>query len=275
VVLKPNAQWWNQGRTNLAAMKGFIDLVLGIPGFSGEVIIGENHHFMDESLPDDQKDNVRGWVHLSEINGDVDGVNRSLNTLVPLYQDLGIKNVTKSHWRDGGAKAGVWGNGQNGGIIKSPGEGDGYIWSDIDYVFESLWGLKKWKVKMTYPVFTSAYSGITIDFKNGAFERDGKGGGRYVQDRPVKFVNFAGLNDHGANTGITSATKKLHGHHRPFMWLVGAPTGRVRQRPRVRFRLLPLCQRRPAGLFHENHKKSRPGHHYRRVGRLGKPDRYF
>ena len=42
VVLKPNAQWWNQGMTNTDAMKGFIDLVLGIPGFKGEIIIAEN-----------------------------------------------------------------------------------------------------------------------------------------------------------------------------------------------------------------------------------------
>ena len=33
VVLKPNAQWWNQGMTNTDAMKGFIDMVLAIPDF--------------------------------------------------------------------------------------------------------------------------------------------------------------------------------------------------------------------------------------------------
>src|SRR3972149_639979 len=86
VVLKPNAQWWNQGRTNLAAMKGFIDLVLGIHGFKGEVIIAENHHFMDESLPEGDKDNIRGWTHYSDINGDIDGVNHNLNTMIELFQ---------------------------------------------------------------------------------------------------------------------------------------------------------------------------------------------
>jgi hypothetical protein len=211
VILKPNAQWWNQGRTNLAAMKGFIDLVLGIPGFSGEIIIGENHHFMDESLPDDQKDDVRGWVHLGEINGDIDGVNHSLNTLVAMYHSRGAMNVTKSHWRDGGAKADVWGNGRNGGIVASPADGDGYVWTDDDYVFEGLWGFKKWKVRMTYPVFTSAYSGITIDFKNGAFQRDGKSGGGYLPDRPLKFINFSVLNDHGGDTGVTGAVKNYMG----------------------------------------------------------------
>lgn len=211
VLLKPNAQWWNQGRTNLAAMKGFIDLVLGIRDFRGEIIIAENHHFMDESLSEGEKDNVRGWVHLSEINGDIDGVNHNLNTLIELYHKEGYKNVTKYHWRDGGPKRDVWGNGQNGGIVKSPFDGDGYVWSDDDYTFTGFRGLKKWKVKMSYPVFTSAYSGITIDFKRGAFMRDGKGSGQYLVDRPVKFINFPVLNSHGEDTGITSAIKNYMG----------------------------------------------------------------
>ncbi len=207
VILKPNAQWWNQGRTNLAAIKGFIDLVLGIPGFEGEIIIAENHHFMDESLPEGEKDNIRGWTHFSEINGDIDGVNHNLNTLIELFNKSGYRNVTKYHWRDGGPKADVWGNGQNGGIVASAAEGDGYVWTDMDYVFSGLMGLKKWKVKMTYPVFTSKYSGITIDLMNGAFERDGNGGGRYLTDRSVRLINFAVLNTHGDDTGITSSIK--------------------------------------------------------------------
>jgi hypothetical protein len=211
VVLKPGAQWWNQGRTNLAAMKGFIDLVLGIPGFKGEVIVAENQHFMDDSLPEGEKDNVRGWTEIAEINGDIDGVNHSLSSLVSLYQEQGVKNVTKYQWRDGGPKAPVWGNGQNGGIVSSPAEGDGYVWAEDDYVFKGLWGFKKWKTKMTYPIFTSAYSGITIDFKNGAYQRDGKGGGQYLKEKPFKFVNFSVLNDHGSDTGITGAIKNYMG----------------------------------------------------------------
>lgn len=212
VILKPNCQWWNQGRTNLAAMKGFIDLVLNIPGFNGEIIIAENHHFMDEALPEMEKDNTRGWTHLSEINGDIDGVNHNLNTLIEIYHKQGYKNVTKYHWRDGGPKPDkIWGNARNGGIVKGPLEWDGYVWSDIDYVFSPLFGLKKWKVKMTYPVFTSTFSGITIDFKNGAFMRDGNGGGQYLPDRPVKFINFAVLNSHGEDTGITSSLKNYMG----------------------------------------------------------------
>jgi len=186
VILKPNAQWWNQGRTNLAAMKGFIDLVLNIPGFKGE-------------------------IHFSEINGSIDGVKHNLNTLIKLYHKQGYKNVTKYHWRDGGPKQNLWGNAQNGGIVKSPADGDGYVWTGIDYTFTGFLGLKRWKVKMTYPIFTSKYSGITIDFKNGAFKRYGKRTGNYLSDRPVRFINFAVLNTHGADTGITSCIKNYMG----------------------------------------------------------------
>ena len=211
VILKPNAQWWNQGRTNLAAMKGFIDMVLDIPEFLGEVIIAENHHYMDEALPEAEKDNIRGWTHISDINGSIDGVNHNLNSLVELYRSQGHGNVTKCHWRDGGPMGVLWGNAQNGGIVDSPFSVDGYVWSEIDYTFTGFWGLKEWKVKMTYPVFTSTHSGITIDFKNGALQRDGKGGGRYLANKPIKFVNFSVLNTHGEDTGITSSVKNYMG----------------------------------------------------------------
>ena len=213
VVLKPNGQWWNQGRTNLAAMKGFIDLVLGMPGFSGEVIVGENQHWMDDSLPEKEKHNIRGWTEFGEINNDINGVKHNLNTLVEFFQNKGYANVTKSHWRDGGPKSDKWPwcNAQNGGVVDGPVDGDGYVWSDIDYTLEGLWGFKKWKVKMTYPIFTSAFSGLTIDFKDGVFQRDGKGGGRYIQDKKIKFINFCVLNDHGEDTGITSSIKNYMG----------------------------------------------------------------
>ena len=211
VVLKPNAQWWNQGRTNLAAMKGFIDLILEMPSFNGEVIIAENNHFMDDNQVGQEKDNVRGWSHFSEINGEIDGENHNINTLIEMYQSRGVKNVTKYHWRDGGPKHDIWGNGQNGGIVESAAEGDGYVWTDIDYTFSGFLGLKKWKVKMTYPVFTSRFSGLTVDLRHGAFERDGVGNGRYLKNRTVKLINFAALNSHGKDTGITSAIKNHMG----------------------------------------------------------------
>lgn len=45
VVIKPNAQWWNQGAPNLAALKAFVELVMARPGgFNGEVVLAENCH---------------------------------------------------------------------------------------------------------------------------------------------------------------------------------------------------------------------------------------
>lgn len=45
VVIKPNVQWWNQGAPNLAALKGFVDLIMARPGgFHGEVVLAENCH---------------------------------------------------------------------------------------------------------------------------------------------------------------------------------------------------------------------------------------
>jgi len=211
VVLKPNMQWWNQGRTNLAAMKGFIDLVLSIPGFAGEIIIAENNHFMDNELPDSEKDNVRGWTHMSEINGDIDGTNHSVNTLIDMYHRQGNNNVTKYHWRDAGKKLDIWGNGQGGRRVNGPSECDGYVWTDEEFLFTGFLALKTWKVKMTYPIFTSAFSGITIDFLNGPYMRDGNGGGQYLKNRKLKFINFAVLNDHGKDTGISSSLKNYMG----------------------------------------------------------------
>jgi hypothetical protein len=166
---------------------------------------------MNEELPESEKDNVRGWIRFGEINGEIDGVNHNLNTLLGLYRKAGFKNVTKSHWRDGGPKQDIWGNGQKGGVVKSPLEGDGYVWSEEDYVFRGFLGFKEWKVKMSYPVFTSECSGITVDLRRGAFQRDGNGGGHSLRNKPVKLINFAALNDHGPDTGITGAVKNYMG----------------------------------------------------------------
>jgi len=102
------------------------------------------------------------------------------------------------------------GTGQNGGIVRSPYDGDGYVWTDIDFTLSGFLGLKKWKVKTIYPIFTSAYSGINIDFKKGAFKRNGRDV-IYLPSKPIKFINFAVLNTHGNDTGITSSIKNYMG----------------------------------------------------------------
>jgi len=86
VVIKTNAQWWNQGSPNLAAMKKFIELILNIPGFTGEVIICDNNHRADPFTKG-------AWGETFEINSDVPGVN-NLVALVNLFHTLGHANVT-------------------------------------------------------------------------------------------------------------------------------------------------------------------------------------
>ncbi len=188
VVLKPNGQWWNQGTTNTSSMKAFIELILNIEGFTGEVIIAENHHFPEA--------NSRGWT-TEERNGEY-----NLNELVQFFQNQGIKNVTKYHWYDGGPSTpGMWGGAEDAGVVTGPGGEDGYFWWK-DSVFTAPNGRK---AMMNYPIFTSEYSGITIDFKNGPWKN-----GEYL-DTKLKFINFSALNSHGSDTGITASIKNYLG----------------------------------------------------------------
>jgi len=189
VVLKPNAQWWNQGMTNTDAMKGFIDLVLAIPGFSGEIILAENHQF--------QNDNSRGWS-TQEPNGRF-----NLNELVAYYQNSGHANVTKYHWHAAGTyEETIEGDAQGSGPLRHADQGDGYVWMK-DCFYQAPSGRR---CLMTYPVFTSAYSGIRIDLKNGAWLN-----GTFLQDRNVRLINFSALNHHGRYCGVTASVKNLMG----------------------------------------------------------------
>lgn len=57
---------------------------------------------------------------------------------------------------------------------------------------------------MTYPVFKTD-KGTAIDFKNGVWEK-----GAYTS-RPLRFINFAALNNHSISCGATSAVKNYLG----------------------------------------------------------------
>ena len=75
VLIKPNVQWWNQGASNLASLKAFVDLVMQRPGgFKGEVVLGENCHRGSE--PWASLDS--GWAHRFGWNSDLNGV-KTLN----------------------------------------------------------------------------------------------------------------------------------------------------------------------------------------------------
>ncbi|HPG41404.1 MAG TPA: T9SS type A sorting domain-containing protein [bacterium] len=189
VVIKTNAQWWNQGSPNLAAMKKFIELILTSPGFSGEVIICDNNHRADPL-------SKGAWGTTFEINSDVANVH-NLVDLIDLLQSQGHANVTSYCWNDvknyGGTR------------VTGPEEGDGYVYlTDIIYD-NGASGDDHRQTIMSYPVFTSSYSGITIDLKNGAWKN-----GQYT-GQPVKLIVFSALCYHSNYAGVTSALKNHFG----------------------------------------------------------------
>ncbi|MCK4783092.1 MAG: hypothetical protein KAV87_05025, partial [Desulfobacteraceae bacterium] len=136
VVLKPNAQWWNQGMTNTNAMKAFMEEILAIPGFKGEIIIADNHQYAEP--------NSRGWT-TDLRNGDF-----NYNELISFFHDQGYKNVTKYHWRGAGPNPSpIEGDDQLGSkIVEGPWDGDGYVWCR-DIVYESSLGRR---CLLTYPI---------------------------------------------------------------------------------------------------------------------------
>ncbi|BBO67286.1 hypothetical protein DSCA_12160 [Desulfosarcina alkanivorans] len=189
VILKPNSQWWAQGMTNTDAMKAFMDAVLSIRRFDGEIIIADNHQFAE--------DNSRAWT-TKKRNGSV-----NYNELIQDYQVRGYKNVTKTHWHVGGqTELPLEGDAQGNSKINGPEDGEGYVWMDDEFYLSP----DGRKCLMTYPIFKSAHSGITVDFKNGAWKD-----GAYFSDRKVRFINFSALNHHGLYSGLTASVKNLMG----------------------------------------------------------------
>lgn len=185
VIIKPNGQQIRHNMTNTNTIKEFIDQVLNIHGFRGEVIIAENNHRHPA--------NAAGWTTTIR-HGDY-----NLNELIAYYKDKGIANVTKYHWQDGGRvpNSGLRDT-ERGRIVSGPDEGDGYVWTEEEYSYQSR------KTKMTYPIFTSSFSGVTIDFKNGAWKN-----GKYT-DQPIKFINISALRNH-SNAGVSATIKNYLG----------------------------------------------------------------
>lgn len=178
VIIKPNCQWWNQGTANLTALRRLIELILLIPGFSGEIIIAENHQ---KSGPDS-----RGWTAANEINDDAHAVN--INALIDYFHSNHFFNVTKYHWL----------NSERGGrIIEGPAQGDGYVHSSEKYSHDSK------STPMTYPVFTSSFSRAMIDLKQGIWANGGYTG------QTVRLINLSSLNHHAF--GVTASVKNLMG----------------------------------------------------------------
>jgi hypothetical protein len=215
VLIKVSAQWWNQGMTNVAAVKRVIEHVLERPGFRGEIVVFENVHFrLADGSP-----LARAWTHPSARNVDIDGAD-TMGALIDHFErrrapvgfvgliDGGASTLAGDAWHDPGHAHGVYGGDGRGPI--APGEDrDGYVWD-----FAQTFRLRRsWfdhaQTPLTWPVFTSPRSGLVIDFKEGLGRREG---GRRVPitDRKLTWINMTTANEHGS-TGFTGAVKSPMG----------------------------------------------------------------
>lgn len=220
VVIKVSAQWWNQGMTNVAAVKRTIEHILEIPGWKGEIVVFENTHFHypDKRVDDPARGLTRAWTRPSERNVDVPGWNKladlithfgGLGAPVSFYGlvDGGGSSLSGDPWYDPKHEHGVYGGDDRGGISRNEFR-DGYFW-DFNQVFR----LKRSRVghaqtPLTWPRFTSPKSGAVIDFRDGVMRRDGN---KIVADgRKLRFINMTTCNEHGS-TGFTGACKSPMG----------------------------------------------------------------
>ena len=195
VVIKPNVQWWNQGPPNLAALKAFVDLIMGRPGgFKGEVVLAENCHC--GAAPWQRG----GWARAFERNSDLPQL-RHMNDLADHLRKKYGTQFSVCHWIDVDA---------GGRRVFGPSEGNGYVYCSGSGGVPLLCcdnGAKGDDFRatiMTYPIFTTD-RGTVVDLKNGVWER-----GTYT-GQPLRFINFAALNHHSTYSGATSAIKNYLG----------------------------------------------------------------
>lgn len=204
VVIKPNCQQLLQGGTNTDCLKGLIDAILGIPGFTGEIILAENIHKNNPDISTDNLWNTGNMTHNGAMN-----VNTLLNYyntnrgLYPAIHDHGGDiNVSKYHLMDAN---------RGGRVTTGPSDGDGYVRrTDLEYfVPDGGWefnqNLGYASTIMTYPIFTSAHSGITVDLMNGCWRS-----GQYIPTNCF-FIMMSALNFHGTYAGVTGAVKNYYG----------------------------------------------------------------
>jgi hypothetical protein len=215
VLVKVSAQWWNQGMTNVAAVKRLIEHILERPGWKGEVIVFENVHFrLGDGSP-----LARAWTHPSERNVDLPG-EQTMSSLVTHFArlkapvsfvgliDAGESSLAGEHWHDPSHAHGVYGGDGRGPI--APGEDrDGYVW-DFGAAFRLRRSLiDSAQTPLTWPVFTSPLSGLVVDFRDGLRRRQA-GGTVAVSDRKLTWINMTTANEH-ESTGFTGAVKSPMG----------------------------------------------------------------
>lgn len=236
VVIKVSAQWWNQGMTNVAAVKRTIEHILELPGWKGEIVVIENTHFrfLDKAVDDPSRGLTRAWTAPSVRNVDVPGWTK-LGDLIPHFAGLGApvsfvglvdgggSSLAGDPWFDPSHAHGVYG-GDDRGPIRAGELRDGYHW-DFDQVFR----VRRSRVghaqtPLTWPRFTSPKTGAVIDLKDGVLRKDGD---KLVADgRQLRFINMTTGNEHGS-TGFTGACKSPMG-------LVDMSAGALGTHPKAR-----------------------------------------
>lgn len=185
VVIKGNAQWPNQGYTHTGCIKGVIDEILKIPGFSGEILICDNTTSSTGYFAANASERVRNWP------------DHNWNTLAAAYRAAG-KPVAAKQWVQG-----PWRNISFPSYSEwDPANGDGWSRSFFSYQERPSY--------YSLPVFQSPLTpGRMIDMKNGVWEN-----GVYT-GRKVKTIFMPTLNNHGWGSedyaGITSAVKSFFG----------------------------------------------------------------
>ena len=189
VVIKGNAQWPHQGYTHTGCIKGVIDGILAIPGFSGEVLICDNAQVYGvtgatgfDATPSNRYQN---WADYN------------WNSLAAQYQ-AGGKPVTAKKWTTGPWRT-ITFPGYSGW---NPANGEGWSRDFFSYNGRSTF--------LSCPVFQSPLtSGRMIDMKNGVWEQ-----GAYT-GRQIKTIVMPTLNNHGSGSedyaGVTSAIKSFFG----------------------------------------------------------------
>lgn len=214
VIVKISAQWWNQGMTNVAAVKRLVERVLERPGFTGEVIVFENTHFRLA----DGSGLARAFTHPSERNVDVPGWNK-LGDLVAHFReqkaavsfvglvDAGPSELSGDDWHDRGHAHGTYG-GDGRGPIQAGDARDGYHW-DFERAFRLT---RSWvdeaRTPLTWPRFTSPRTGLVVDLRDGVMRRTESG--LAPAGRKLVWINMTTANEHTA-TGITGACKSTMG----------------------------------------------------------------
>jgi hypothetical protein len=191
VVIKGNAQWPYQGYTHTGCIKGVIDKILAIPGFSGEILIC---------------DDIQTQVAPGTFGFDAIAANRTnnwpdknWNEIAADYQASGKPVATK-----------IWANGPWRDVPLplpsisswSPANGEGWTRSFFTYNTRPTF--------ISYPVFASPLtSGRMIDMKNGVWQNGG-----YTAQK-IKTIVMPTLNNHGTGSedyaGVTSAIKSFFG----------------------------------------------------------------